>query len=68
MSRDQRIKECCRILRSDLEEMNKQKFDAINGHIVAAVEHFVANVKWRFLDPNGPLLEKVTKKKPLMHK
>ncbi|KAL4235669.1 hypothetical protein ACF0H5_004064 [Mactra antiquata] len=66
-SREERIKECCRILRADLEALNKVQVDTLNDHISTAVRNFLANIKWRFLDPKGPLIKEVTKKTPLMH-
>jgi len=66
MSRVQRIQACCDSLRHDIDGLNRQKTDALNDHIHTAVNNFIANVRWRFLNPDGPKIEKVTIKEPLM--
>ena len=68
MSRVQRIQVCCETLRRDLENMNSGKINTLLGHLAAAIKNFLANIRWRYLDPNGPKLGKVTKKEPLMHR
>ncbi|XP_052775290.1 glycogen debranching enzyme-like isoform X2 [Mya arenaria] len=66
-SRSQRIQVCCDMLRRDLETMNSEKTNALLDHLNEAVTNFLANIRWRFLDPKGPKHKIVTKKDPLMH-
>lgn len=67
-NREQRIKACCDCLRGDLEALNNTRLSALHDHLNAAVNNYMANIRWRFLDPNGPKVEQVTKRQPLMHK
>ncbi|XP_046327922.2 glycogen debranching enzyme-like isoform X1 [Haliotis rufescens] len=67
LNRQERITKCCDSLRARLNELNGAKERDIEEIIKVAVENFVANVRWRFLDPNGPQVGTVTGKKPLMH-
>lgn len=68
LNRQERITKCCDSLRARLNELNGAKERDIEEIIKVAVENFVANVRWRFLDPNGPQVGTVTGKKPLMHR
>lgn len=47
--------------------MNRERLNALNDHLNTAVDNYIANIKWRFLSPDGPKIKKVTKKEPLMH-
>ncbi|KAL5016234.1 hypothetical protein ScPMuIL_005823 [Solemya velum] len=66
-SREERIKVCCTELRSKIEELNGSKMHEMEDHINSAVNHFIENVRWRFLTPDGPQIGTVTIKEPLMH-
>ena len=47
-------------------DLNTQKKLELDDHLGTAVTNFMANIQWRFLNPNGPKIEKVTKEDPLM--
>ena len=66
-SRSQRISQCCNELRHKLMELNTRKKLELDDHLGTAVTNFMANIQWRFLNPNGPRIEKVTKDEPLMN-
>ncbi|PVD23275.1 hypothetical protein C0Q70_16541, partial [Pomacea canaliculata] len=67
LSREERIQKCCEAFMERLIQLNQEKVCEINDHIAAAVDNFLANARWRFVDPKGPLVGKVTKDEPLMH-
>lgn len=67
LSREERIQKCCEAFMERLMQLNQEKVCEINDHIAAAVDNFLANARWRFVDPKGPLVGKVTKDEPLMH-
>ena len=48
-------------------ELNTRKKLELDDHLGTAVTNFMANIQWRFLNPNGPRIEKVTKDEPLMN-
>ena len=61
------MKQCCDHLISALNQLNQCKECEVLGNINAALDNFVANVKYRFVDDFGSRLEKVSKDNPLMH-
>ena len=49
--------------------MNSEKRSEVEAHLSAAVNNFIANARWRFVDPNGERIEKVVEEdEPLMWK
>ncbi|KAK3584948.1 hypothetical protein CHS0354_009632 [Potamilus streckersoni] len=66
-SREERIRVCCEDLKRTLTELNEARIAEISGHIQVAVTNYVANAKWRFVNPDGEKLGTVTMKEPLMH-
>ena len=67
-SRSQRITQCCNDLKRKLVELNSRRKAELEDHLGMAVTNYLANIQWRFLNPNGPKIEMVTKEEPLMHK
>ena len=51
-----------------MEKLNKDKAEEVASHIKAAIENVVENVRWRFVNPSGPRVPKVTIKEPIMWK
>jgi len=68
MSRDDRMRNASNALRQRLMQLNDATADAIRGHLECAVNNFIANGRWRFLDDNGPKIERVAEKEPIMWK
>jgi len=66
ISRDERIITACNSLRQKLVELNRAAESAIAGHLECAVNNFTANGRWRFIDPHGPKIPKVSEKEPIM--
>ncbi|BFY99964.1 hypothetical protein BsWGS_03004 [Bradybaena similaris] len=66
-SRADRINKCCEVLTTDLMEWNAAKEKEIRDHVNCAIGNFIANVRWRFLNPDGPKIGKVTEDHPLMY-
>ncbi|KAK6188701.1 hypothetical protein SNE40_004828 [Patella caerulea] len=66
LNRQERITRCCVSLREKLEELNNEKKRELDVHIGVAVGNFLANVRWRFLAPDGPKIGTVTDEEPLM--
>lgn len=66
-SRADRINKCCEVLTADLVEWNAAKEKEIRDHVNCAISNFIANVRWRFINPDGPKIGKVTEEHPLMY-
>jgi glycogen debranching enzyme len=54
-------------LKGDLDAINKERLDALHDHLNTAVNNFMANIRWRFLNEDGPKIKQVTEREPLMH-
>ncbi len=68
MSESDRVNTCCHDLRCHLEALNAAKFGEVQSHLEAAVTNLMANARWRFIDGNGPRVDKVSAKEPIMYK
>ena len=68
MPEDNRITASCDALRQKLEEINHHQYAIIQGHLDNAVDNFIANARWRFVNHDGPRLKTVSEKDPLMYK
>ena len=68
ISEDDRITASCNALRQKLEQINDQEYAVIQGHLDSAVDNFIANARWRFVNPGGPRIARVSEKDPLMYK
>ena len=68
MSEDEKINAACGALRQKLEELNHAQYETIQSHLDKAVDNFIANARWRFVDPGGPRVARVSDKEPLMYK
>ncbi|XP_055887026.1 glycogen debranching enzyme-like isoform X1 [Biomphalaria glabrata] len=66
-SRADRIAKCCEALTEHLIVLNANKEREVQDHIKCAIGNFIANAKWRFVNPAGPKISQVTEKEPLMH-
>ncbi|RUS77596.1 hypothetical protein EGW08_014635 [Elysia chlorotica] len=66
-SREDRISKCCEALVREVAALNAVKERELHDHLNVALENFVANVRWRFVNPGGPRLGEVTPDEPLMH-
>ena len=43
----------CAALKNRLNDINAQKRNEVNHHLAEALKNFVANARWRFVDPDG---------------
>jgi len=68
MSRDDRMKTASNALRQRLMQLNDATAQAIRGHLECAVNNLIANGRWRFIDDNGPKIQRVAEKEPIMWK
>ena len=66
-SRAERVEKCCEALTQHLIQLNQKKEAEVNDHINTAIENFIGNVHYRFVNPDGLRLGQVTKDEPLMH-
>jgi len=66
INRDQKISNACNSVRQRLVELNDATVATINGHIECAVNNYLANGRWRFIDLNGPRVPAVSEKEPIM--
>ena len=56
-------------MRQRLEELNRVKYEEVQSHLAATVNNFIANARWRFVDPNGEKIPQVlVDDEPLMWK
>lgn len=60
------LDQCCSNLRSHLEYLNHTMRNTIDSHLQAAVNNFLDNIRWRFLNPAGPKVSAVSEEDPLM--
>ena len=67
-SRPERVEKCCEALTQRLIQLNQQKEEEVGDHINAAIENFIGNAHYRFVNPDGPRLGQVTDDEPLMHR
>ena len=68
LSEDDRISAACYELREHLDRLNGAKYSEVHSHLEAAVTNLIANARYRFIDGNGPKIEKVSEKEPIMYK
>ena len=70
MENKQRLSHSVDALRAHLEGLNNAAKAELQRHLEAAVTNFLANARWRFIDPNGPKVAKVdhSKEEPIMYK
>ncbi|ESO09331.1 hypothetical protein HELRODRAFT_109597 [Helobdella robusta] len=66
ISRDIRINVACDNLRHKLQELNSASGYSMMEHVHTAVNNFIANAKYRFIDPAGLRLSLVGPDTPLM--
>ena len=55
-------------LKRTLEELNQEQKDIMNQHLSYAAEHFLSNIRYRFVDPNGLTIGLTSVTSPLMWK
>lgn len=68
ISEEDRIKKCSEAFGHKLEEMNQNIMREIRIHLTAAVENVLAGVRYQRLQPDGPKINLVSKKHPLVPK
>ncbi|CAD5115909.1 DgyrCDS4843 [Dimorphilus gyrociliatus] len=61
-----KLKKASNDLSNKLQSLNAEMRNTIQDHLNAAVRNFLANINWRFLDPNGPKCKQVDEDNPLM--
>lgn len=66
--RDDRINNATTELRRILMKLNDEMAATINGHLDCAVNNYIANGRWRFVDQNGEKLPRVEPEQPIMWK
>lgn len=64
---EEKLDDYCHMLREKLQQMNDQVGRDTGHHIDAAINNFLANVRYRFLAGDGPRVHRVTTDEPLMH-
>lgn len=59
----------CSNLKVRLLELNAIKLAEVESHLAAAINNFIANARWRFVDEHGERIAKVlVTEEPLMWK
>ncbi|XP_047985833.1 glycogen debranching enzyme [Leguminivora glycinivorella] len=61
-----RLKKCCEELRRRLEELNAAAREELQGHLRAALDNCVAGMRYFRLQADGPKIEEVSEKNPLV--
>jgi len=63
---DIRLHHCGENFKSHLEELNKEMFDEIQNHLLAAVENCIAGMRYFRVQHDGPHVKEVSAKDPLV--
>ncbi|XP_061377922.1 glycogen debranching enzyme [Danaus plexippus] len=63
---DARVKRCCEEFRVKLEQLNEAAIHTVNDHLRAAVQNCVAGMSYFRLQSDGPKIEEVSEKNPLV--
>ncbi|XP_063621048.1 glycogen debranching enzyme [Cydia splendana] len=61
-----RLKKCCEELRRTLEQLNAAAREEVEGHLRAALDNCVAGMRYFRLQADGPKIEEVSEKNPLV--
>ncbi|XP_063361631.1 glycogen debranching enzyme [Cydia amplana] len=61
-----RLKKCCEELRRKLEQLNASARDEVEGHLRSAVDNCIAGMRYFRLQADGPKIEEVSEKNPLV--
>jgi glycogen debranching enzyme len=62
---ESRLHRCGERFKSHLEELNKEMFDEIQNHLLAAVENCIAGMRYFRVQHDGPHIKEVSAKNPL---
>lgn len=63
---ESRLKKCCEELKLNLEQLNEAAAEQVRGHLRAAVDNVVAGMRYYRLQSDGPKIEEVSAKNPLV--
>lgn len=63
---EERIQHCCDVLTSELNRLNQEAMDRLQGQLHKALEAIAGTIRFRFLASNGPHIAKVTEKEGLV--
>ncbi|KAL5487406.1 hypothetical protein EMCRGX_G020000 [Ephydatia muelleri] len=63
---EERIQHCCDVLTSELNRLNQEAMDRLQGQLYKALEAIAGTIRFRFLASNGPHIAKVTEKEGLV--
>lgn len=63
---EERIQHCCNALTSELNRLNQEVTDRLQGQLHKALESIAGNIRYRFLASNGPHVAKVTEQDSLV--
>lgn len=63
---EERIQCCCNALTSELNRLNQEAIDRLQGQLYKALEAIAGTIRYRFLASNGPHIPKVTEKDSLV--
>ncbi|XP_075970101.1 glycogen debranching enzyme isoform X2 [Anticarsia gemmatalis] len=63
---ESRLKKCCEEMKRKLEQLNEAAADVLREHLRAAVDNVVAGMRYFRLQSDGPKIEEVSAKHPLV--
>ncbi|XP_050557040.1 glycogen debranching enzyme isoform X2 [Spodoptera frugiperda] len=63
---ESRLKKCCEEFKRKLEQLNEAAADTLREHLRAAVDNVIAGVRYYRLQSDGPKIEEVSAKHPLV--
>ncbi|XP_063230044.1 glycogen debranching enzyme [Bacillus rossius redtenbacheri] len=63
---DTRLRRCSEDFKACLEQLNKEKHDEIQGHLLSAVENTIAGIRYFRVQSDGPRIKEVSVKHPLV--
>ncbi|XP_063531956.1 glycogen debranching enzyme-like [Cydia strobilella] len=61
-----RLKKCCEELRKKLEQLNSSAREEVDGHLRSAIDNCIAGMRYFRLQADGPKIEEVSDKNPLV--
>ncbi|KAJ8732396.1 hypothetical protein PYW07_014995 [Mythimna separata] len=63
---ESRLKKCCEEMKRKLEQLNEAAADTLRDHLRAAVDNVIAGMRYYRLQSDGPKIEEVSAKHPLV--
>lgn len=63
---DTRLRRCIEEFKNKLDQLNREVCEKLDSHLNSAVENSIAGIRYFRVQHDGPRIEKVTDKDPLV--